>query len=78
MSYYSLVAQIKPLFLLFENVEGLIKTRIHNINFIQMIDDLKQLDYSVWFDVLNPLNYGLPQDRPRIIVVAFKILLLIN
>lgn len=71
LSYYSIVSQIKPLFLLFENVEGLIKTRAHNEHFIQMINDLEKLDYSVWFDVLNPINYGLPQDRPRIIVVAF-------
>lgn len=71
LSYFNVITQIKPLFLLFENVEGLYKTKAHNIGFTQMINGLKELGYSVWFDIINPLNYGFPQDRPRIIVVAF-------
>lgn len=71
LSYYSIIAKIKPLFLLFENVEGLYKTKAHNISFTQMTKNLEDLGYSLWFDIINPLNYGFPQDRPRVIVVAF-------
>ncbi|OBZ07567.1 hypothetical protein A8L34_25890 [Bacillus sp. FJAT-27264] len=72
LSYYNIVAQVKPLFLLFENVEGLYRTKAHNIGFTQMINNLQDLGYSLWFDIINPLNYGFPQDRPRVIVVAFR------
>ncbi|WP_458119958.1 DNA cytosine methyltransferase [Paenibacillus sp. Z6-24] len=71
LSYYSIIEKVKPLFLLFENVEGLYRTKSHRENFLDLITNIEKLGYTVWYDIINPLNYGFPQDRPRIIVVAF-------
>lgn len=71
-SYVSIVEKIIPSFLFFENVAGLIKTKHHKISFDMFIKMLEDLGYNIWYDILNPLEYGLPQDRPRIALVGFK------
>ncbi|GIP22903.1 DNA cytosine methyltransferase [Paenibacillus sp. J22TS3] len=71
-SYLSFVKKIKPEFIFFENVEGLSKTKDHRESFKLLLETLDQLGYKVWHKIINPLNYGFPQDRPRIIVVGFK------
>lgn len=72
LSYFSLVKRIKPEFLFFENVEGLYRTKIHKENFMLLINSLNKIGYKLWYQVVNPIDYGFPQDRPRIIVVGFK------
>lgn len=71
-SYLRLVQLTRPGFLFFENVEGLYKTKAHRIGFLYLIERLKVLGYEIWYDVVNPLTYGFPQDRSRVIVVGFR------
>ncbi|WP_186757817.1 DNA cytosine methyltransferase [Echinicola salinicaeni] len=71
-SYLSIVKKIKPDFLFFENVEGLYKTKRHRKSFNEFVKDIEKSGYYVWHDLLNVLEYGYPQDRPRIALVAFK------
>lgn len=71
-SYLKIVKQIKPDFLFFENVEGLYKTKKHRQSFDAFVADIEKAGYVVWHDLLNVLEYGYPQDRPRIALVAFK------
>lgn len=71
-SYFKIVKSIKPAFLFFENVEGLYKTKKHRKSFDEFVSDIEKAGYYVWHDLLNVLEYGYPQDRPRIALVAFK------
>lgn len=71
-SYFSIVKKLKPDFLFFENVEGLYRTKKHRVSFDAFVEDIKKEGYYVWHDLLNVLDYGYPQDRPRIALVAFK------
>ncbi|MNW40394.1 Modification methylase HaeIII [compost metagenome] len=72
ISYLGIVKRLNPDFIFFENVEGLYKTKNHYKGFQLLINGLEQYGYCLWFDIINPINYGFPQDRPRIIVVGFK------
>lgn len=60
----------KPSIFVLENVKQLSR---HNqgktLNTI--LDTLKELGYSVYWDVLNALDFGLPQKRERTIIVGF-------
>lgn len=72
-SYYKIIEQVMPSFLLFENVTGLINTKTHKKEgFDLLVNKLENLGYEIWYDVLNSLEYGLPQDRPRVVVVGFR------
>jgi DNA (cytosine-5)-methyltransferase 1 len=51
-----------------ENVPTVIKHAV----FHDFVDTLKQLGYSVWFDVVNSANYGVPQSRRRMVLLASK------
>ncbi|WP_160118417.1 DNA cytosine methyltransferase [Bacillus sp. V59.32b] len=72
LSYLNFVKSVRPAFLFFENVAGLYRTKEHRKGFTYLIENLKKNGYELWFDILNPLEYGIPQDRPRIIVVGFR------
>ena len=71
-SYLTIVKQVKPDFLFFENVGGLYRTKRHRKAFDAFVLDIEKAGYVVWHDLLNVLEYGYPQDRPRIALVAFK------
>jgi len=71
-SYLEIVRRVKPKFMFFENVEGLYKTKRHRRSFNEFVAELESVGYYVWHDLLNVLEYGYPQDRPRIALVAFQ------
>ncbi len=72
-SYYKIIEQVMPNFLFFENVTGLINTKTHKEEgFDLLVRKLQNLGYEIWYDVLNSLEYGLPQDRPRVVLVGFR------
>jgi DNA (cytosine-5)-methyltransferase 1 len=71
-SYFKVVQDLKPSFLFFENVEGLYRTKRHRKSFDAFVEDIENEGYYVWHDLLNVLEYGYAQDRPRIALVAFK------
>lgn len=72
LTYLSLLDRIRPDFLFFENVDGLYRNNVHKEAFRQLLSMIDNLGYAYWYDILNPLNFGFPQDRPRIVVVGFK------
>lgn len=71
-SYFEFVKIIKPEFIFFENVDALYTTRIHNSAFEGLALRIRNLGYKVYFEVLNSLEYGVPQDRSRLTLVAFR------
>lgn len=71
-SYFKIVKNVKPEFLFFENVDGLFTTKKHKKVFLSLVRRLGLIGYKVYYDILNALDYGIPQDRPRLTMVAFR------
>lgn len=65
-----IAAYHKPKLIFLENVKGLVghdKGRTFKV----ILETLKELGYSVNYQVLNAKDYGVPQNRERIYIVAF-------
>ena len=58
-----------PKYLLMENVPTLLAKR-HKSNFETWIGDLKELGYISYYFQLNASDFGLPQNRPRLLMVS--------
>jgi DNA (cytosine-5)-methyltransferase 1 len=61
----------KPYGFLLENVSRLV-THDKGRTFKIIIDSLEKLGYTVYYKVLNTIDFGLPQLRKRIYIVGFK------
>jgi DNA (cytosine-5)-methyltransferase 1 len=70
-TYVSRILEIRPSFFLFENVPGLLRTAKHRAFLNKLMDQLAQ---HYWLDlrVVNALEYGVPQDRERLIMVGLN------
>lgn len=64
-----LVEEIRPKAVLLENVKGLGQKRFDEYR-AQIIDKLEDLGYVVHWNLLQAADYGVPQLRPRFILVA--------
>lgn len=60
----------KPKVIFLENVKGL-KNHDKGKTFKIIKETLEDLGYDVFFDILNAKNFGVPQSRERIYIVAF-------
>lgn len=58
-----------PRYLLMENVPTLLSKR-HNDNFETWIKELKDLGYRSKYFLLNASDFGLPQNRPRLLMIS--------
>lgn len=61
----------QPQAFLLENVKRL-KSHDNGKTFEVILSHLKDLGYTVYYNILNTLDYGLPQKRERIYIVGFK------
>jgi len=63
-----------PKIMVMENVPNLIKAKTHNKEFVIdiIIQELKNLGYYVYHTILSSTDYGVPQIRKRLVVVASK------
>ncbi|WP_169872692.1 DNA cytosine methyltransferase [Corynebacterium cystitidis] len=66
-----LVEEIDPPSVLLENVKGLGQKRFDSYR-AQIIQRLNNLGYSVFWDLFQAADFGVPQLRPRFILVALK------
>ena len=62
------VIKYKPDYLVLENVPGIQK--VEEGPFTRFLALLKKLDYHFDYNVLNAVNYGVPQSRKRLVLVA--------
>jgi DNA (cytosine-5)-methyltransferase 1 len=70
--YIAEIARLhRPKALLLENVRGLLNHDQGN-TFKRILETLDELGYGVEFKVLNARDYGLPQNRQRIFIVALR------
>lgn len=70
--YIDLICDNKPDFFVFENVKGLWKTAKHRAFFDGIVQQVKESGYAVAYRLINALEYGVAQDRERIILVGIK------
>lgn len=61
----------RPKYIVWENVKGLISKK-HIGHFNHYLEKLEKLGYTNYWRVLNSLDYGLPQHRPRVFVVSIR------
>ena len=71
-SYIELICQNLPDFFLFENVKGLWRTKKHRLFYESLKIKLQQSGYILTERLINAIEYGVPQDRDRIILIGFK------
>lgn len=64
------IRQVKPRIFLFENVRNLMYS--HNWYLDMIINELEILGYTIEVKCINAVDYGVPQNRERIIVVGHK------
>jgi len=61
----------KPKAFIFENVKGLIDPR-NKANLDLIVESLENMGYKAKFKLLNSYDFGLPQNRDRILIVGIK------
>ncbi|WP_026498458.1 DNA cytosine methyltransferase [Butyrivibrio sp. WCD2001] len=72
LSYISVISEFKPDFFLFENVKGLWRTARHREFYEELKEILKKSGYVMTERLTNALEYGVPQDRDRILLFGIK------
>ena len=69
--FIDVVKHFQPPFVTFENVEGIVKKK--NKNYVQkMIARFLNMEYQIRLSFLTASDYGDPQDRNRVIILAAK------
>jgi DNA (cytosine-5)-methyltransferase 1 len=71
-SYIELICQQQPDFFVFENVKGLWRTKKHKAFYDELKHKLADSGYFFVERLINAIEYGVPQDRDRIILVGFR------
>ncbi|WP_081968070.1 DNA cytosine methyltransferase [Mycobacterium kyorinense] len=66
-----LVRDMHPRAVLLENVRGLAGKRFDCYR-KQIVDELRQMGYETWWDLVQASDHGVPQLRPRFVLVAIK------
>ncbi len=75
-SYIKILNHFKPKFFAFENVSGILSTKINGKPIIDTIfKDMKE-NYNILEDkdslLLNAVNFGVPQERKRVIIIGVR------
>jgi DNA (cytosine-5)-methyltransferase 1 len=69
LQFSRLVKETIPDLVTMENVPGLEKQEV----FFEFVSDLKAKGYDVYHKVVNSADYGLPQNRKRLVLLASKL-----
>lgn len=70
--YVNLIVDSAPDFFLFENVKGLLSTARHRAFFEELKATIHEAGYSISERLCNALEFGVPQDRQRILLFGVK------
>jgi DNA (cytosine-5)-methyltransferase 1 len=69
--FVRLVSELKPEWVVFENVQGIVSFNEGQV-VTNIVSELEKLQYTVNKEILDAINYGVPQYRKRFILVANK------
>jgi len=70
--YFYLICDLQPDFFVFENVKGLWRTRKHRNFYEEMKERIHSTGYVTTEELVNSIEFGVPQDRDRIILFGIK------
>ncbi|MCW7509745.1 DNA cytosine methyltransferase [Leptospira levettii] len=65
------IKSLKPSFFVMENVPGLIRKE-SNRNFLESLLDSLKVDYEIDYQILNSINFGVPQSRERVFFIGIN------
>lgn len=68
--YIRILRDKQPKFFLAENVSGILLPR-HKVAFNAILKEFEKVNYHVHCALLNASDYGVPQDRKRVIIIGF-------
>ncbi len=69
--FFRIVNEIRPTLFVFENVSGLLMK--NNINILRsIIQRIEKIGYHFSLDILYSADYGVPQNRKRLIIIGCK------
>ncbi len=69
--YFRIVDDIKPEVFVFENVPGILMEK-NRVLLESIIEKIEKMNYHYGLDVLNSFDYGVPQNRQRLIIIGRK------
>lgn len=69
--YMRAVREKRPKYFIWENVKGALSSN-SGFDFAAVLNEMAQAGYSLWWQVLNAKDFGVPQNRERIFVVGFR------
>lgn len=70
-NFVEIIAETKPKVVLWENVPGCLTGKMR-ANFNKFVSALGGNGYKVYSEILNAKNFGIPQNRERVFVVAIR------
>lgn len=70
IEFLNKISQLKPSFFVMENVKNLIRRKDFKQFLFSLLAKLK--DYYIDHDILNALDFGVPQFRERVFIVGFR------
>ncbi len=66
LEFLRFVKELKPLTVMMENVPGLKDYYL----FEELFDELKKMGYDPKYNIINVRNYGIPQNRKRLVLIG--------
>ena len=69
LEYVRIVKELKPKVIVFENVVGLVSMQ-GGLVLEAICEEFSAAGYEVTYDILNSADYGVPQARPRFILIG--------
>ena len=69
LEYFRVVRDVKPKFIVLENVPGMLHAKNRN-HLEDLIEAFEELGYLLNYDVLNAADFGVPQVRKRLIILG--------
>lgn len=78
LRYLQIISEIKPTYVVIENVRGLLSTPYEYQGkeafkggaLLEILDRLKKVGYTVSFNLYNAANFGSPQIRERVVIIG--------
>jgi DNA (cytosine-5)-methyltransferase 1 len=65
--------ELQPAYVVFENVRGMLTIPGRRKRFVEEVcDDLRKLGYQVHMGLVNAADYGVPQNRLRVVIVGVR------
>jgi DNA (cytosine-5)-methyltransferase 1 len=71
LDYITLIKEKKPEFFVAENVPGILFKK-HEKSFNSILETFLNIGYNVSYGTVNASDYGVPQDRKRVLIVGYK------